>query len=379
MDVHPLQTQFPLSPRKFWKKMIQKTVLWGILGLAFPQIVLALLFFSANPDVLSVPYLFGLSVLVGIFAAIVSIVLYGLYVKSYIKRYYYSGSEDFVTIKKGVFAPTEIHVQYQKIQDVYVDQDILDRIMDLYDVHLASATITSGMEAHIDGVDHAGAEGLKNFLLEQIRGGSNRSSAAMAAASGAGGQQSANTPNQSITVDASKMISSDQYPIQPHWLTLRFVSACVSWALMVFFFVIFGWVRSKDGIPFSVLISWWPWYVVAIVMCAIGQTIYNAIWKSNYRFAFLQDYIQLSTKVIAQQETHMPYTSVQDVLVKQGVFERMFGLATVVIQNAAMMQVGNVRAPQGVNLPGQTLTSANTIAEVLRSIALSKNSNKNGL
>lgn len=38
-------------------------------------------------------------------------------------------------------------------------------MMGFCDVHIASATMSSGMEAHIDGVDQATAEGLKAYLL----------------------------------------------------------------------------------------------------------------------------------------------------------------------------------------------------------------------
>ncbi|MEI7478082.1 MAG: hypothetical protein WCJ81_06425 [bacterium] len=56
-------------------------------------------------------------------------VAYAVYIKTYIKRYYYAGEDYFITIKKGVFTTAEIHVQWGKIQDVYVDQDIVDRIL----------------------------------------------------------------------------------------------------------------------------------------------------------------------------------------------------------------------------------------------------------
>jgi len=50
-----------------------------------------------------------------------------------------------------------------------VDQDLLDRIFGLYDVHLSSATISSGMEAHIDGLEKQAAEGLRNILLQTVQ------------------------------------------------------------------------------------------------------------------------------------------------------------------------------------------------------------------
>lgn len=151
--MNTLLTQFPLSPKKFWKKMIEKLFPWLLLlivlfGISF--------FFALNAEK-DVTYQFIGIIFVIIVIFFLCAVPYGFYVRAYIRRYFYDGNENFLTIRKGVFAPTEIHVQYQKIQDVYVDQDILDRIMGLYDVHIASATVTSGIEAHIDGVEEAAA------------------------------------------------------------------------------------------------------------------------------------------------------------------------------------------------------------------------------
>lgn len=64
--------------------------------------------------------------------------------------------------------PREISIPYERVQDVYVDQDLWDRIFHLYDVHLSTATWTSGMEAHIDGVESDAANGLREVLLKTI-------------------------------------------------------------------------------------------------------------------------------------------------------------------------------------------------------------------
>jgi membrane protein YdbS with pleckstrin-like domain len=54
------------------------------------------------------------------------------------------------------------------LQDVYVDQDILDRIFSLYDVHVSSATIISGNLSHIDGLNKENAQAIKNLILSGI-------------------------------------------------------------------------------------------------------------------------------------------------------------------------------------------------------------------
>ena len=71
----------------------------------------------------------------------------------------------------------------------------------------------------------------------------------------------------------------------------------------------------------------------------------------------------------------------QVVIVKQGIIERMFSLATVSIQNAAANQPvrGRALSSQAINIPGQTPEGANKIAEIVRSISLTRNSIQTGL
>jgi len=57
----------------------------------------------------------------------------------------------------------------EKVSKIWGTCHILDRIFGLYDVHLSSATVSSGMEAHIDGVEKQAAEGLRGILLETVK------------------------------------------------------------------------------------------------------------------------------------------------------------------------------------------------------------------
>lgn len=65
--------------------------------------------------------------------------------------------------------PHETMLPYEKLQDVYMDQDLFDRMFNLWDVHVSTATAMSGYEAHIDGVNHENAEALRELILNKIR------------------------------------------------------------------------------------------------------------------------------------------------------------------------------------------------------------------
>lgn len=156
--------QFPLSTKKVLKKTIIGTLVWAILLLIIYGISAFFLILAAQ----SIGSYFGI-VTIGIFGLLFFIVVITyLYQQWYYNEYFYDLTSDYIVIKKGPITPREITIPYERIQDVYVDQDLLDRFFGLYDVHLSSATISSGMEAHIDGVEKPAADGLRAMLLQTV-------------------------------------------------------------------------------------------------------------------------------------------------------------------------------------------------------------------
>jgi len=157
--------QFPLSYKKIIKKTIASTIKITILLLVIWGF-LASMIISIDPEMIN----WLKMVLFGILGPLfLFILLTYLYQRWYFAVYFYDLTPDFIQIKKGPITPREITIPYERVQDVYVDQDLLDRIFGLYDVHLSSATISSGMEAHIDGLEKQAAEGLRNILLQTVQ------------------------------------------------------------------------------------------------------------------------------------------------------------------------------------------------------------------
>ena len=103
-----------------------------------------------------------------IFFALLPIIIL-VYEIEYYKKYFYDIREDFLVIKKGVITPTETILPYDKFQDVYVDQDVFDRLFKLYDVHVSTATFMSGIQAHIDGVNKENGQLFREMILKNIK------------------------------------------------------------------------------------------------------------------------------------------------------------------------------------------------------------------
>ncbi|MBU2080465.1 PH domain-containing protein [Patescibacteria group bacterium] len=368
--MNPFQAQFPLSPRKFWKKFLP-VIIPSILFSAFVGVFFAffLPFFHGNLE-LSAESMIRTSILLTVGLSILVLALYAWYFKVYIRTYSYEGGDNFIRIKKGVFAPREIHVQYQKIQDVYVDQDILDRILGIYDVHISSATMSSGMEAHIDGVNKDVADGLREFFLNKVQratvGYVDPAAPAMAE------QNQAAAP-----VQLSEEISSAAYPIRPMWMVVS-VLGTIFMSLIIGLFTA-GYAVAKtsddgDGLPF----------LGTFLVFTAGYFVFHFIgillWKSNYSFQLTPDYVLYRTGILSKSERHLPYRTIQDVSISQSFFDRIFGLYNVVIENAAQVAMTKGRLSNAnIKLVGLAKDQATHITETLKPIILSKTSIQTGI
>lgn len=91
------------------------------------------------------------------------------YERWYFKVYFYNLTDDFVVIRKNPITPREIVLPYNRIQDISIRQDLLDRFFGLYNLSLSSATVSSTAEAYISGLEKANAEALLNELINRVK------------------------------------------------------------------------------------------------------------------------------------------------------------------------------------------------------------------
>lgn len=171
--------QFPLSTKKVLKKTLASLLIWFIILVIFCAIFLIFIipfsnqFFNVYRFKYGTSYInpssfINIAIFISMALFLLTTVITYLYQKWYYDVYFYDLNSDYIVIKKGPITPREITIPYERIQDIYVDQDLFDRFFGLYDVHLSSATISSGMEAHIDGVEKPAADGLRALLLQTV-------------------------------------------------------------------------------------------------------------------------------------------------------------------------------------------------------------------
>ncbi len=149
---------YPLEQRKIFKN-----ITGSIGGFVIVLIILLVNIFIVEPATLKIT--------LDIFMAAFSLFLVATIVQAvlYYKYYFYNIEEDNIIIMKGIISRAQTTIPYNKIQNVFIDQDFLDRILGLYDVHMATADFQSALMAHIDGVSLEGANQIKALLLDNMK------------------------------------------------------------------------------------------------------------------------------------------------------------------------------------------------------------------
>jgi len=168
IKMNKTRDDFPLSNKKPIKKTIAYLIpfLGVVAGLLFMNGILAAQLaipFGSAFGWISKEWVFLFSFF------LVYLICSYVYQVLYFQSYFYDLGDDLIIIRKGVMSTREITLAYERIQDINVDQDFLDRLFGLYDVHFTTATMSSEKEARIDGVEKDTAESLKQFVLEIVK------------------------------------------------------------------------------------------------------------------------------------------------------------------------------------------------------------------
>ncbi|MDF2691306.1 MAG: rane-flanked domain [Gammaproteobacteria bacterium] len=177
MDTIVSNQQYPLD-----KKSIVKKTLWawsffifnigGLSILAYFQpggLQVVEGFKNALPPILAQSFLFNSGWLSLVYFLLIMLVIIYPYQILFYQSYHYEINSQNLIIKKGVFSVTQISIPFDRIQDVYIDQDILDRLLGLYDLHFSNASAYSARASHIDGLGKEAADTIRTLVLNQIK------------------------------------------------------------------------------------------------------------------------------------------------------------------------------------------------------------------
>lgn len=298
----------PLDKKKVYKKTISSSLL--LVGPIMPISIFALGFsLTINTDISNLINL--LSILAIIFSILILLLIY-IYQYYYYKLYFYRFEEKSATIRKGVISKQTGNVNYDKIQNIYVDQDILDRIFGLFDVHYETAGTISNIYSHVDGLNKENADKLVAFLNQKVNNIEEKKTNSI--------------DNQNIFQD--KIISRENIIISDKIIGVRLFQEGIIFSILFIVSTIF--MLFENRITLYLIVN-----SLLIIIGTVFLYIYLKIWYKNFDFKFSDQSGVIINKVINSEQTNIYYNKIQNVNISQSILERFFNLYAVSFETAA--------------------------------------------
>ncbi len=341
----------PLSPKKVIKKTISRYIKWFWFLFLFILPILFGFYYSLTmekstcsmlspsmqslycnqPETLPIPKI----ILTALITIVCLLIPFLIYEYLYYKFYFYEFTDEKATIRKGVISQATGLIRYERLQNIYVDQDFFDRIFGLFDVHYETAGEKSGFYSHVDGLNKENADKLIVFLEEKTKQPMSASKVSTEIVKPVASQQEVKGGEISIR----------EYPLSKSVI----ISKTIVLTLVFSIFLLFNFLLFLGGFLIIFLLSW----------------IYSNIWYENFYFNFSQDKGEIRSKVIGQSVSYLYYDRIQNINVSQALFDRLFGIFTISIETAGE------RAGMRLVINGLPKESAEKIKDFL--LAKSKN------
>jgi uncharacterized membrane protein YdbT with pleckstrin-like domain len=153
----------PLSSRKIIKGYFEGKS--GIVGASLLVLILSLalyIFIPETEQAIKIPLLMFLSLIITMnIGFFVYEILYYLF-------FFYNFGERNIEIREGVISRRTNIIHYEKIHNIFIDQDILDRVLGIYNVHFETTGDSPAIFTRIGGLSHSNADRLVVFLKSKV-------------------------------------------------------------------------------------------------------------------------------------------------------------------------------------------------------------------
>jgi membrane protein YdbS with pleckstrin-like domain len=174
---------------------------------------------------------------------------------------------------------------------------------------------------------------LQDYIQEHIHQGTNKEIIiATLTSSGWQKQDIDDSYNSVALITTQTETSAGALPISPNDITEKKYPIQIIWiiqSVLVYALVIGYLAIGRDSVEdFLFTIGYYCIY--------IGFHVgYIILRRRSFHYIIGKSYIEVRQGVFSKQQRHIPVGVIQNVFVKQGVLDRIFGLATLTVENAA--------------------------------------------
>ncbi len=173
------------------------------------------------------------------------------------------------------------------------------------------------------------------------------------------------------------IISEKDYPVQGLWVFKSILGYLIVLIILVPVFIFQASASNKTDFRFYIFVG-----------LAIFHFVVTILRRATFHYSIEDRFLSLRQGIFSKQQRHIPFGVIQNLFVKQDIFDRILGFASLTIENASQgtgglavpkeqkifgMKVGTQKRQQElvgfsgnkVSIPGLTKANAETLKEIL--------------
>lgn len=122
-----------------------------------------------------------------------------------------------------------------------------------------------------------------------------------------------------------EFITEKNYPIRSIWLLkLIFQNGIFFFSIIIMYFIIIEISKLQYPIYLFLML-----FFIPIILQLFGLILQ----RINFHYAIENNFLKLNQGVISKKQGNIPYGVIQDIMLKQDLFDKIFNLATLIIEN----------------------------------------------
>lgn len=167
--------------------------------------------------------------------------------------------------------------------------------------------------------------------------------------------------------------NDQNYPIEPVWALKSTFVSLIALPFLVALFTFIFWDNfqaiSSSKHTYSGLM-----YAGIFILAVPFHFFANIIRRATFHYQFEKKFFNLRQGLINRQNRQLPYGVIQNVIITRGILDRLFGLATLTIQNATQSTAIDIKSQtrgsagffgNTIQIPGLTKEDAEVIKNAL--------------
>src|SRR5579872_3087217 len=148
-------------------------------------------------------------------------------------------------------------------------------------------------------------------------------------------------------------ITEKNYPIEKKWILKTVWGTLLSLIFFIPAFII-TWIKGAHNISGYII------YISLYLIFVPIHVVIVTLQRTNFHYVLEESFIVLHQGIITKKQRNIPYGVIQNIFVKQDIFDRIFGLATITVENASQGGGNNVRADKIFDIPVNTQKNSQT-------------------